>query len=98
MYFTENKCKEQDNTSGGHNSPKRSKYFSINSTIRTKGINHMIFALYFHGALLKTDKIEKFLDQLMEEAILSAANDFDNSIGEICSASTNSEVLSTATS
>jgi len=45
-----------------------------------------------------TDKIEKFLDQLMEEAILSAANDFDNSIGEIRSASTNSDILSTATS
>jgi len=45
-----------------------------------------------------TDKIEKFLDQLTEEAILSAANDFDNSIGEILSASTNSDILSTATS
>lgn len=34
MYFTENKCKEQDSTSGGHNSPKRSKIFSINRYIQ----------------------------------------------------------------
>ena len=44
------------------------------------------------------DKIDKFLDQLTEQAILSAANDFDNSIGEIRSTSTNSDILSTATS
>lgn len=45
-----------------------------------------------------TDKIDKFLDQLSEEAILSAANEFDNSIEEIRATSTISDVLSTANS
>ena len=45
-----------------------------------------------------TDKIDKFLDEISEEAILMAASDFDKSIGQIRATSTVSQVLSTATS
>jgi hypothetical protein len=44
------------------------------------------------------DKIDKFLDQISEEAILTAANDFDKSTREICTTSAVSDVLLTAAS
>jgi hypothetical protein len=45
-----------------------------------------------------TDNIDKFLEQISEEAILVAANSFDHSIRELCATSTVTDVLSTAAS
>jgi len=45
-----------------------------------------------------TDNIDKFLEQISEEAILVAANSFDHSIQELHATSTVTDVLSTAAS
>jgi hypothetical protein len=45
-----------------------------------------------------TDSIDKFLEQISEEAILVAANSFDNSIKELRATSTVTDVLLTAAS
>jgi hypothetical protein len=45
-----------------------------------------------------TDNIDKFLDQISEEAVLVTTNSFDNSIRELYATSTVTDVLSTAAS